>query len=398
MCALPASVTQGEDPAPPWPPPRVTPCFTSHWGKSSTCPALTMASGPGPERVKRGRCCFKRGAHKRRAGCGGGVGAAGPGRRSGPSTAPEVPACVGACKGRPPSLGVPPLLLLWLQGLPHTQPAPRSLQHPEHPCLARPPTCMSPHHCALTLLLLSGPSCPRGDAPSSVGKRTLASRGHRPPLTCGRDVRRGNRPAGSLLAAGAPPTVRSSPGRARPPPPLPIRLCSGHARTCGSDTKGMGPLDGPLLPPLPASSKGPPPGPSPFTATATDPGPTPVSPSPPAAAEAPILHPVRVPCLREGSPHLAPEVLLGLASWPPSHSPWAPVLLADRPRSPCPPLQASSGAAASTYEASGSHCLGRRVRDQDAAVLAVEPHTCPVAERDSRVHGASGGADAPGSL
>lgn len=186
------------------------------------------------------------------------MGAAGPGRRSGPSTAPEVPACVGACKGRPPSLGVPPLLLLWLQGLPHTQPAPRSLQHPEHPCLARPPTCMSPHHCALTLLLLSGPSCPQGDAPSSVGKRTLASRGHRPPLTCGRDVRRGNRPAGSLLAAGAPPTVRSSPGGARPPPPLPIRLCSGHARTCGSDTKGMGPLDGPLLPPLPASSKGPP--------------------------------------------------------------------------------------------------------------------------------------------
>ncbi|KAB0387520.1 hypothetical protein FD755_002476 [Muntiacus reevesi] len=45
---------------------------------------------------------------------------------------------------------------------------------------------------------------------------------------------------------------------------------------------------------------------------------------------------------------LAPEVLLGLVSWPPGHSPWAPVLLADRPLSPCPPLQASSGAATST--------------------------------------------------
>ena len=397
MCALPASVTQGEDPAPPCPPPQVMLCFTSHWGKSSTCPTLTMASGPGPERDKRGRCASCVGPTSAELGgeaewglqAGAGV--------LGPQRPPRLPACVGACRGQPASLGALPLLLLWLQGLPHTQPAPRSPQHPEHPCLARPPTCMSPHHCALTLLLLSGLSCPRGDAPASVGERTLASRGHRPPLTCGRGVRGGNRPAGSLPAAGAPPTVRPSPGRAEPLPPLPIRLCSGHASTCRSDTKRTGPSDGPLLLLLRASSKGPAPAPAPSQPQPRTPGPTRL-PSPPAAAEAPILHPVRVPCLREGSPRLAPEVVLDLASWPPSHSPWAPVLLVDRPLSPCPPLQASSGAAASTHEASGSHCLGRWARAQDAAVLAVEPHACPVAERDSRVHGASGGADAPGSL
>lgn len=46
-CALLASVTRGEDPAPPWPPPWATPHFTSRRGKSPMYPALTMDSGPG---------------------------------------------------------------------------------------------------------------------------------------------------------------------------------------------------------------------------------------------------------------------------------------------------------------------------------------------------------------
>ena len=62
---------------------------------------------------------FKRGAHKRQAGWGGGVGAAGRGRRSGPSTAPEAaclcgglqrPACLPWGPSPPPALapGSPP--------------------------------------------------------------------------------------------------------------------------------------------------------------------------------------------------------------------------------------------------------------------------------------------------
>ena len=142
VCALPALVTQGEDPAPPWPPPWATPRFTSRWGKSPTCPALTTVSGPGPGRAEQGRRCFKRGAHKREAvrEAARGLRAGGQGGLSRPSAAPEAACLWGA------SLRAPLLLLLWLQGPPHTQSAPRSAQRPEHPCLARPRACMSPDH------------------------------------------------------------------------------------------------------------------------------------------------------------------------------------------------------------------------------------------------------------
>lgn len=154
-------------------------------------------------------------------------------------------------------------------------------------------------------------------------------------------VSTGEQACGGTASHGGPPTKWPSPGCERLPLPLLICLCSDTRAPAGVTHQGNGAADGPSPRPHPAPSWPQPHTPGHHSVAAAWAPRTPVSLSPPAGAKASLLHPVQLPCLQEGSPHLAPEVLLGLASsWLPGRSPWAPALLADRSLSPCPPLQA----------------------------------------------------------
>ena len=337
VCALPALVTQGEDPAPPWPPPWATPRFTSRWGKSPTCPALTTVSGPGPGRAEQGKRCFKRGAHKRQAvreaARGLRAGGRGLGARAGfpgPQPPPRLPAC-----GGPPS---GPLS----SSCSGSRVCPTPSQHPAPHSARSIPAWPAP-----------GPACPpitEQDPPAPLWSQLAVPGVTLPPARvsgCWRargtgllsrvaGVSTGEQACGGTASHGGPPTKWPSPGCERLPLPLLICLCSDTRAPAGVTHQGNGAADGPSPRPHPAPSWPQPHTPGHHSVAAAWAPRTPVSLSPPAGAEASLLHPVQLPCLQEGSPHLAPEVLLGLAfSWLPGRSPWAPALLADWSLSPC---------------------------------------------------------------